>query len=72
MNELKSSQEELEHCGRRLCIRIDGVPMTENETSSDILQNVKSIIEESSSEIPDVAIARPIELVKHTPTKHLG
>ena len=72
VNELKSSQEELEHCGRRLCIRIDGVPMTENETSSDILQNVKSIIEESSSEIPDVAIARPIELVKHTPTKHLG
>ena len=58
MNELKASQDELEQYGRRLRIRMDGVPGTENETSNDILQNVKSIIEESSSEIPDVTIDR--------------
>ena len=32
--------------------------MTENETSNHVLQYVKSIIEESRSEIPDVAIDR--------------
>ena len=30
MNELKASQDELEQCGRRLCIRIDGVPVAES------------------------------------------
>ena len=73
MNELKASQDELEQYGRRLSIRIDGVPVAENETSNNVLQNVRSIIEESSSEIPDVAIDRePIELAKHTLIKHLG
>ena len=32
--------------------------MAENETSNDVLQNVESIIEKSSSEIPDVTIDR--------------
>ena len=72
VNELKSSQEELVYCGRRLCIRIDDVPMTENETSSDVLQNVKSIIEESSSEIPDVAIARAHRISKAYTDKTSG
>ena len=40
VNELKASQNELEQHGRRLCIKIDGVPMAENETSNDVLQNV--------------------------------
>ena len=58
MNELNDSQDELEQYGRRLCIRTDGVLMAENEKSNDVLPNIKSIIEESSSEIPDVAIDR--------------
>ena len=58
MNEVKDSQGELEQYGRRLCIRIDGVSMDEYETSNDVLQNVKLIIEKASSEIPDVAIDR--------------
>ena len=57
-NELKASQNELEQYGRQLCIRNHGVPVAENETSNNVLQNVRSIIEESSSEIPDVAIDR--------------
>ena len=58
VTELKASQDELEQYGRRLRSRIDGVPVAENETSNDVLLNVKSIIEESSSEIPDVPIDR--------------
>ena len=58
VNELKDSQDELEQYGKWLCIRLDGVAMAENETSKEVLQNVKSIIEESSSEIPDIAINR--------------
>ena len=58
MNELKDNQDEIKQCGRRLCIRIDSVPMAENDTSNDVLQNMKSVIEESSREIPDVAIDR--------------
>ena len=58
MNELKNSQDKLEQYGRRFCIRIDGVPMAENETSNDVLQNMKSFIEESCSEIPDIKIDR--------------
>ena len=64
VNELKSSQHELEQYGRQLCIRIDGVPVADNETSNDVLKNVKSIIEESSSEIPDVAIDRAHQIGK--------
>ena len=51
VNELKANQGEWEQYGRRLCIRINGVPVAENETSNDVLQNVKSIIEESSSDV---------------------
>ena len=58
VNELKDSQDELEQYGKWLCIRLDGVAMAENETSKEVLQNVKSTIEESSSEIPDIAINR--------------
>lgn len=41
LNELKDIQDKLEQYGRQLCLRIDGVPMTENETSKDVLENVK-------------------------------
>ena len=58
VNDMMASQDELEQCSRRLCTRIDGVLVAENETSHDVLQNAKSIIEESSSEIPDVLIDR--------------
>ena len=56
VNKLKNSQHELEQYGRGLCIKIDVVPMAENEASNNVWQNVKSIIEESRSEIPDLAI----------------
>ena len=57
-NELKDILDKLEQYGRRWSIRIDGVPMAKNETSNNFLQNVKSIIEKSNSEIPNAAMDR--------------
>ena len=37
VNKLQASQDELEQYGRRLCIKTDGVPVAENETSNDVL-----------------------------------
>ena len=69
---MKASQDELEQDGRRLCIKINGVPVAENETSNDVLQNVKSIIEESNREIPDVSIDRAHRISKTYTEKTSG
>ena len=57
-NELQDILDKLEQYGRRCSIRIDGEPMAKNEISNNFLQKVKSIIEESNSEIPNVAMDR--------------
>ena len=41
-----------------MCLRIEGVPSVENESSDDVLDKVKSLITESGYEIPDVVIDR--------------
>ena len=69
---MKASQDELEQDGRRLCIKINGVPVAENETSNDVLQNVKSIIGESNREIPDVSIDRAHRISKTYTEKTSG
>ena len=53
---LECKNEELEQYGRRCCLRIEGVPSLENESSDDVLGKVKSLITESGCKIPDVAI----------------
>ena len=50
--------EELEQYGRRLCLRIDGVPTAKCETAEDALNSVKSEIEESGLIIPEVVLDR--------------
>ena len=40
MTVLQSENEELEQYGRRLCIRAEGVPTTDNETSEEVLKKV--------------------------------
>ena len=73
VNELKVSQDGLEQYGRRLSFRTDVIPVAENETSNDVLQNVQSIIEESDVlKYQMLQSAGSIELVKHTLIKHLG
>ena len=50
--------DELEQYGRRLCLRIDGVPHKEVETSGEVLKVVKEKIKEAKVDIPDVVIDR--------------
>ena len=55
---LQSKNEDLEQYGRRLCIRIEGIPTTDNETSEEVLRKVQSLINKAECDIPDVAIDR--------------
>ena len=48
---LQLVNEELEQNGRRLCVRIDGVPTVDNETSDEVLDNVKYLIQSLSPEL---------------------
>ena len=50
--------EELEQYGRRLCLRLDGVPHKEVESSYEVLNTVKEKIKEVGADIPDVVIDR--------------
>ena len=58
INKLEDDGEELEQYGRRLCLRIDGVPSTDKETSDEVLEKVKSLALESGCDIPDAVIDR--------------
>ena len=58
INKLEDDGEELEQYGRRLCLRIDGVPSTDKETSDEVLEKEKSLASESGCDIPDVVIDR--------------
>ena len=58
MTVLQSRYEELEQYGRRLCIRVEGAPTTDNKTSEKVLKKVQSLINEAECNIPDVAIDR--------------
>ena len=64
MKEMQQANKELEQYGRRLCVRIDGVPTVDNETSDEVLDKVKSLIKESSCDIPDVVIDRADRIEK--------
>ena len=48
----------LDQFGRRLCLRVQGVPFAENESLDDDVDKVKSLITEYGCEIPDVANGR--------------
>ena len=55
----RMSNLELEQYGRRLCLRIEGVPSVEKKTSEDdVFGKVKSTISESGRDIPNVIIDR--------------
>ena len=60
---LNCKNEELEQHGRRCCLKIEGVPSVENQSSGDVLGKVKTLITESGCEILDVVIhrAHPID-----------
>ena len=54
--ENQTNNEDLEQHGRRLCLRIDGVPVVENETSVDVLASVKNLFDDAQVEIADAVI----------------
>ena len=54
----QSNVEELEQYGRRQCVRIDNVPIIQNETSNDVLQYILSICDEVQIPIKDEDIDR--------------
>ena len=43
----QNKHEELEQYGKRLCLRIDGVPTKTNKSSDDVLDSVKSLFKEA-------------------------
>ena len=58
VNRLENDSEEQEQYGRRLCLRIEGVPSAEKETSEEVLEKVKCLVSESGCDITDVVIDR--------------
>ena len=58
MNKLKCVNEELEQCDRSLWVRVDGIPLVENEASDEVLDKVMSFMQEAECDIPEVVIDR--------------
>ena len=54
--ENQTNNEDLEQYGRRL--RIDGVPIVDNESSADVLASVKKLFDDAQVEIPDAVVDR--------------
>ena len=50
--------EELEQYGRRLFLRIDGVPTVKDESSDDVLDFTKSLFKEAKVAVPDNVLDR--------------
>ena len=58
VNVLKWANEENEQYGRRLCLRIDGIPPEKNETSEECLLKCKKLFNEMEIDIPDNVLDR--------------
>ena len=54
----ESNIEELEQYGRRLCLRIESVPVVENETSEDVFSNVLDMFKKGNINISENDIDR--------------
>ena len=58
VNHLRSSHESQEQYSRRLCLRIDGMELPQQETSEQCLEKVKKIFEELEVTVPDAVLDR--------------
>ena len=56
--ENQQETEDLEQHGRRLCLRLEGIPTEKNETSDKVLEKITGICKESGVEISDTVIDR--------------
>ena len=59
----KSNIEELEQYGRKLCLHIESVPVVENETSEDFLNNDLDMCKKGISIALKMILIKHIELV---------
>ena len=73
LSTLKCSNEELikrceknEQYGRRLCLRIKGIPRKEKEKSDEVLDQVRSLFDEAEVTIPDAVLDRAHRVSKKT------
>ena len=57
-NENHSKNKELEQYGRRLCLRVDGIPAVSNESSDDVMNLTKSLFKEAKASIPENVLDR--------------
>ena len=53
------ASEKNEQYGRRLCVRIDGIPTQNKESSENVLHKVTKMWSEAGSEIPNEVVDRP-------------
>ena len=56
--------EENEQYGRRLCLRIKGVPRKDKEKSDEVLKEVRKLFDEAEVEIPDAVLDRAHRISK--------
>ena len=56
--QMENRKEELEQYGRRICVRINRIPVKSNETSDYVLKYVKDMFDEGEMDIPDTDIDR--------------
>ena len=52
----QASNEELAQYGRHLCLRIDDIPLENNEISEYVLDSAKNLFELAEVNIPDVVV----------------
>ena len=64
--ELIKRCEENEQYGRRLCLRIKGIPRREKEKSDEVLDQVRSLFDEAEVTIPDTVLDRAHRVSKKT------
>ena len=60
--------EENEQYGRRFCVTITGIPSQKNESAKNVRDSVKSIIEQSSCYILDIALDCAHRIGKYDPS----
>ena len=53
-----SKNEELEQYGRRLCLRVDGIPAVSNESSDDVMNLTKSLFKQANVSVPENVLDR--------------
>ena len=58
VKDVQTHSDENEQYGRRLCLRLDGIPCVDGERADDVLEKCKSMWEEADVVLPDSVIDR--------------